>query len=154
MAGKIIAKNRRAYHDYDISEKIEAGIVLKGTEVKSIRAGKVNFADSFARIDHNELFLYNMHISPYEYGSYTNVPAARKRKLLLHKTQIKKLWQETCRSGVTLVPLSVYFTERGVAKIEIGLARGKKHYDKRQALKKKDARREIERALRNRKKGI
>jgi len=144
--GKVIAQNRKANHDYFIEETYEAGIVLQGTEIKSIRAGRVNLKDSFARIEKGEVFLYNMHISPYEQGNRYNHDPLRTRKLLLQRKQINKLIGETKEQGYSLVPLKMYI-KNGYAKVLIGLARGKKNYDKREDLKKKEAKREIERAF-------
>ncbi|WP_374721490.1 SsrA-binding protein SmpB [Peribacillus tepidiphilus] len=149
--GKQIAQNKKAYHDYFIEETYEAGIVLQGTEIKSIRAGRVNLKDSYARIHKGEIFLYNMHISPYEQGNRYNHDPLRTRKLLLHRREINKLIGETKEQGYTLVPLKVYL-KNGFAKVLIGLAKGKKQYDKREDLKKKEAKREIERAFRERQK--
>lgn len=146
--GKVIAQNKKAHHDYFIEETYEAGLVLKGTEIKSIRAGRVNLKDSFARIENGEVFLYNMHISPYEQGNRFNHDPLRTRKLLLHKNEINKLIGETQRQGYSLVPLKIYI-KNGVAKVLIGLAKGKKQYDKREDLKRKQAKRDIERALKN-----
>lgn len=148
---KIIATNRRARHDYFIEETYEAGIVLVGTEVKSIRQGKINIRDGHARVENGEVFLYNVHISPYEQGNIFNKDPLRVRKLLLHKREIRKLIGYIQQKGYTLIPLSVYF-KNGLVKIELGLGVGKKHYDKRQDLAKQDARRRIERELRERQK--
>ncbi len=148
---KIVAKNKKAYHDYFIEEKIEAGIVLTGTEIKSIRAGKANLKDSFATIKQGEVFLHNMHISPYEQGNRFNHEPTRARKLLLHRLEISKLIGKTKEKGYSLVPLSIYL-KKGLAKLEMGLAKGKKMYDKRHDEAKKDAQREIERAFRERQK--
>ena len=144
MGDNTVATNRRARHDYTILESFEVGIQLKGTEVKSLRAHKASLSDSFARIDGKELFLYNMHISPYEFGSYTNVEPKRKRKLLAHKKEIVKLTGYTTQKGITLIPLKVYF-KHGIAKVELALAKGKRQYDKRQAIKRREAKREVER---------
>ena len=150
-SGKQLAQNKKAYHDYFIEETFEAGIVLQGTEIKSIRAGKVNLKDSFARIQNGELYLHNMHISPYEQGNRFNHDPLRTRKLLLHKKEINKLIGETKETGYTIVPLKMYL-KNGFAKVLIGLGKGKKQYDKRNDLKKKEAKREIERAFRDRQK--
>ena len=140
---KLIANNKKAYHDYFIEEKHEAGIALHGTEVKSLRMGKCSIKEAFVRIENGELFIYGMHISPYEKGNIFNKDPLRTRKLLLHKTEINKLTGKIRERGYTLVPLQVYF--RGsLAKVEIGLARGKKLYDKRQEIAKQDMRREAE----------
>jgi len=149
---KVVAQNRKASHDYFIEETYEAGMVLKGTEIKSIRAGRVNLKDSFARVEDGEVFLYNMHISPYEQGNRFNHDPLRTRELLLHKDEIRKLIGATKEKGYTLIPLKVYI-RNGFAKVELALAKGKKLYDKRQAMAKRDAQREIERALRERQKG-
>lgn len=135
--------NRKARHDYHILETFEAGIALAGTEVKSLREGKGNLKDSFARVENGELYLYNMHISPYEKGNIFNRDPLRVRKLLLHKSQINKIAGQLVQKGYTLVPLQVYIKEN-LVKLEIGLARGKKLYDKRQEIAKKDQRREAE----------
>ncbi len=141
---KLVANNKKAYHDYFIDEKYEAGIVLHGTEVKSLRLGKCSVKESFIRIENGEVFVYGMHISPYEKGNIFNKDPLRVKKLLLHKTEINKLTGKVAEKGCTLVPLSVYFKE-GKAKMEIGLARGKKLYDKREDIAKKDERRANER---------
>lgn len=141
---KLIANNKKAYHDYFIEEKYEAGLVLHGTEVKSLRQGKCSIKESFIRIENGEMFIYGMHISPYEKGNIFNKDPLRPKKLLLHKREIMKLLGKIKEKGYTLVPLQVYFTS-GRAKIEIGLARGKKLYDKRDDIAKKDQRRENER---------
>ncbi|RWR13157.1 SsrA-binding protein SmpB [Siminovitchia fortis] len=149
--GKLVAQNRKANHDYFIEETYEAGIVLQGTEIKSIRAGRVNLKDSFARIQNGEVFIHNMHISPYEHGNRYNHDPIRTRKLLLHRKQINKLIGETKEAGYTLVPLKLYL-KNGYAKMLIGLGKGKKQYDKREDLKRKEAKRDIERAFRERQK--
>ncbi|NLZ93016.1 MAG: SsrA-binding protein SmpB [Firmicutes bacterium] len=146
MAEKVFAKNRKAYHDYHLEETYEAGMVLTGTEVKSIRAGRINLKDSYARIDNNELWVHNMHISPYEQGNRFNHDPLRKRKLLMHRREINRLIGLTREKGYTLVPTKVY-TNKGYIKVEIALARGKKLYDKRASLKEKEAKREMERAF-------
>lgn len=143
-AKKIVAVNRRARHDYEILENYHAGMSLVGTEVKSVRAGRVNFADSFCRIENNELWLYNMHIMPHEQGNRWNVEPLRKRKLLLHRWEINELRTKMEQKGLTVVPLALYF-QRGYAKIEIGLARGKKLYDKRESIAERDRDREQQR---------
>lgn len=148
---KVICENRKARHDYFIHETYEAGIALCGTEVKSLRQGKGNLKDSFARIKNNEIFLDNMHISPYEMGNIFNHDPIRIRKLLMHKKEIIKLQGKVNEKGFTLIPLKAYFC-RGKVKILLGLATGKKNYDKRQDLAKKDAKREMERALKERQK--
>ncbi|MBA4537077.1 SsrA-binding protein SmpB [Bacillus aquiflavi] len=149
--GKVVAQNRKAHHDFFIEETYEAGIVLQGTEIKSIRAGRVNIKDSFAKIQNGEIFLYNMHISPYEQGNRYNHDPLRTRKLLLNKKEIHKLMGETKEQGYSLIPLKIYL-KNGFAKVLIGLAKGKKKYDKREDLKKKEAKRDIERAFRERQK--
>lgn len=146
---KIICENRKARHDYFIHESFEAGIALVGTEVKSMRAGKANLKDSFARIKNNEIFIDNMHISPYEQGNIFNHDPLRIRKLLMHKAEIIKLAAKINEKGFTLIPLKAYFS-KGKVKIELGLATGKKNYDKRQALAEKAAKRDVERALKER----
>ncbi|MBD5535631.1 MAG: SsrA-binding protein SmpB [Lachnospiraceae bacterium] len=140
---KLVANNKKAYHDYFIEEKYEAGLVLHGTEVKSMRLGKCSIKESFVRIENNEVWVYGMHISPYEKGNIFNRDPLRPKKLLMHKVQIRKLVGQLAEKGFTLVPLQVYFKD-GRAKVEIGLARGKKLYDKRQDIAKKDQRREAE----------
>ena len=140
---KLVANNKKAYHDYFIDEKYEAGLVLHGTEVKAMRMGKCSIKESFVRIENNEVWVYGMHISPYEKGNIFNRDPLRPKKLLMHKAQIRKLTGQLAEKGFTLVPLQVYFKD-GRAKVEIGLARGKKLYDKRQDIAKKDQRREAE----------
>jgi SsrA-binding protein len=142
-----VAVNRRAYHDYFIDEKYEAGVVLTGTEVKSLRGGRCNLRDGFVRIDGNEAWLENVHISPYAQGNLMNHDPLRPRKLLLHRKQIATLIGKVRQKGYTLVPLRVYFS-RNHAKVEVGLARGKREYDKREAIAERDAKREIARAMR------
>ena len=145
---KIVSQNKKAFHDYCILETYEAGIVLQGTEIKSVRKGSVNLKDSFIRIKNDEAFIENMHIAPYEQGNRFNHEPLRTRKLLLHKKQIKKLQKEIKENGLTIVPTKLYFNTSKL-KVEISLARGKKLYDKRQDLKAKDAKRDVERALKN-----
>lgn len=149
--GKVVAQNKKAYHDYFIEETYEAGIVLQGTEIKSIRAGKVNLKESYARIHNGEAVLFGMHISPYEQGNRFNHDPLRTRKLLLHKREISKLIGETKEVGYALVPVKLYL-KNGFCKVLIGLAKGKKNYDKRESLKQKEAKRDIERAFRDRQK--
>ena len=149
---KLVANNKKAYHDYFIEEKYEAGLVLHGTEVKSLRMGKCSIKEAFIRIENGEVYAYGMHISPYEKGNIFNKDPLRPKKLLLHKQQIRKLIGSSAEKGYTLVPLQVYLRD-GRAKIEIGLARGKKLYDKRQDIAKKDQRREAEKELKIRLKG-
>ena len=146
---KIAAQNRKAYHDYFVEEKYEAGIELAGTEVKSIRAGTLNLKDSYCSVKDGELFLYGMHISPYEQGNIFNKDPVRVRRLLMHKREIRKLHALVKQDGYTLVPLSVYFKDARV-KVEIGLCKGKKNYDKRDAAAQRDARREMDRAMKTR----
>jgi SsrA-binding protein len=142
-----VAVNRRAYHDYFIDEKYEAGIVLMGSEVKSIRGGRANLRDGFVRVDGNAVWLENVHISPYVQANLMNHDPMRPRKLLLHRKQIATLIGKVRQKGYTLIPLRIYFA-RNHAKVEVGLARGKRQYDKRQAIAERDAKREIERAVR------
>lgn len=151
---KIIAKNSTAYHNYTIEDTIEAGIVLSGTEIKSIRQGKVNLKDSYATIRKGECFVYSMHISPYEYGNIYNKDPLRDRKLLLNKREINKLIGKIQTQGYSLVPISLYF-KGSLVKLEVGIGKGKKLYDKRQDIAKKDAERRMQKALReNQKKNI
>lgn len=145
---KIIAKNPTAYHNYNITEKLEAGIVLSGTEIKSIRNGKVNLKDTYVNIKNGEIFVYGMHISPYEFGNRNNVDPLRTRKLLLHRREIDKLYGMIKQKGVSIVPTSMYFSGNKV-KIELGIGKGKKLFDKREDLAKKDAEMKIKRALKN-----
>jgi SsrA-binding protein len=147
---KVVAKNRKAYHDYFIEEKFETGIVLKGTEVKSLREGRVNLQDSYASVHGNEIILHHCHISPYSHGNLMNHDPIRARKLLLHRKEINKLISKTQQKGLTLVPLRIYFSKRGHAKVEIGLAKGKKQYDRRESIKTREAGREVERAIKDR----
>ncbi len=149
---KVIATNRKAYRDYVVIESFEAGIELKGSEVKSLRDGKVNLEDGFARVDGNEIFLFNVHISPYAFSSYLNVESARQRKLLLHRAQIDRLAVQLAQKGLTLVPLKVYFTEKGIAKIELALCKGKKLYDKRHDIKKREIDMKLRKEMNNRRK--
>ena len=141
---RLIATNKKAYHDYFIEETYEAGIALHGTEVKSLRMGKCSIKESFVRIENEEVYIYGMHISPYEKGNIFNRDPLRVKKLLLHKSEIRKMKGKIAEKGYTLVPLKVYFN-RSLVKVEIGLAKGKKLYDKRQDIAKKDQRREAER---------
>jgi SsrA-binding protein len=145
---KVIAENRKAYHDYFIEEKYEAGLVLTGTEIKSIRNGRVNLKDSYARVEKGEIWLYQMHISPYEQGNRFNHEPLRRRKLLLRQREIVKLSSQIQLQGLTVIPLKIYL-KRGLAKLEIALCRGKKNYDKRQSLAERDAKRDMERQLRD-----
>lgn len=143
---KTVATNRKARFNYEILETYEVGIELKGTEVKSVRAGKVNLGEGYATVDNGEVFLKQVHISPYEQGNIFNVDPLRVRKLLLHKSEIKKLIGETTQKGYSLIPLSMYL-KKGKVKVQLALARGKKNYDKRESLAKKDAQRKIERVM-------
>jgi len=144
---KIVATNRKARHDYEVLDTFEAGIVLQGTEVKSLRQGKANLKDSYATIKNGEVFLLNMHISPYEQGNVYNHDPTRTRKLLLHKSEINRLIGKVEEKGMTLIPLKLYF-KRGKAKVELALARGKKLYDRRRDIAKRDAERELRRVYR------
>lgn len=149
---KLIAQNKRARHDYDILDTYEAGLVLMGTEVKALRAGRASLMDGFAQITDGEIWLHNVHIPEYTQGTWTNHAPRRKRKLLLHRAEIEKLIGKTQEGGLTLVPLSLYFSD-GRAKVEIALARGRKSYDKRRVLAERDAAREISREMGRRVKG-
>ncbi len=144
-----VSRNKKAYHDYFVIDSYEAGIELFGTEVKSVRQGKINLKDAWCTIDDGELFVNGMHISPYEFGNIFNRDPVRKRKLLMHKREINRLFGEIKQQGYTLVPLSAYF-KKGKLKIQVGLCKGKKNYDKRESIARKDAQREAERALRDR----
>lgn len=144
---KLIATNRRAQHEYEILETYEAGIVLSGTEVRSLRDNNCQLTDCYALIRGNEVWLHNVHISPYRNGGWDNPDPDRKRKLLLHRREIRTLEQKTREKGFALVPLSMYFSEASLVKVELALARGKKLYDKRQTIAKRDAERDIERAM-------
>ena len=146
---KVIAQNKRARHDYHIEDTFEAGLVLQGTEVKSLREGRASLVDGYASIDGEEAWLLNVHIPEYAQGTWTNHAARRKRKLLLHRKEIDKLAVKTKEGGLTIIPLSLYFKD-GRAKVEIGLARGKKDWDKRQSLAEQQAKREMARAVRYR----
>jgi SsrA-binding protein len=143
---EIIAVNRRARHDYDIQETYDAGLVLTGTEIKSVRARRVDLRDAYAQVERGEAWLHNMHISPYEPGSRENKDPRRTRKVLLHRREINRLMGRAVERGLTIVPLRLYL-ERGYAKIELGLGRGRRQYDKRKAIAEREARREQERAL-------
>ena len=147
---KLVAGNKKARHDYFIEDTYEAGIVLTGTEIKSVRQGKVSIKESYAKIEKGEVFIYGMNISPYEQGNRFNVDALRPRKLLLHKQEIRKLIGYTTLKGMTLVPLSMYINEDGRAKVELAAARGKKLYDKRQTIAGRDAARDIDRKMKER----
>ena len=144
---KTVANNKKAFHDYFIEEKFEAGIVLTGTEIKSIRAGRCSIKESYAEIDGGEVFLLGMNISPYEQGNIFNTDPLRPKKLLLHKREINRLIGAVTRDGLTLIPLQVYINHEGRAKVEIAIARGKKLYDKREDIAKKDASRKIDRLM-------
>ncbi len=145
-----IAKNHKAYRDYEILEKLEAGIELKGSEVKSLRMGRINLNDSFARIDGGQLILYNLHISPYAEASYLNVDSVRQRRLLVHKRQLLAWADKTSRRGLTIIPTRVYFNARGFAKLELALCKGKKLHDRRDDIKKRETDRELKRVLKSR----
>jgi len=147
---KIVANNKKARHDYFIDDVYEVGIVLTGTEIKSVRAGKVSIKESYAKIQDGEIVLIGMNISPYEQGNRFNTEPLRTRKLLLHKREIRKLFGLTTQKGLTLVPLRMYINENGLAKVEIAVARGKKNYDKREDIAKRDADRKMEQALKRR----
>jgi len=147
---KVVTTNRKAHRDYEVLEAVECGIELKGGEVKSIRAGNINLNDSFARIDSKGVILYNTHISPYAQASYLNEDPVRPRKLLLHKKQIDKLTGRLLQRGLTLVPLKAYFNDRGFLKIELGLCKGKKLYDKRHDIQRRETDLQMRRALKNR----
>lgn len=148
MKNNSTISNRKAYFDYEIIDKLEAGIVLTGTEVKSLRYGRANFKDSYARIKNGEVWIVNFHISPYEHGNIYNHDPLRERKLLLHKQEIKRLTRKTEEGGFTLVPLSLYF-KNGKAKIELALAKGKKSHDKRHDIAQRDQNRDMQRELKN-----
>jgi SsrA-binding protein len=147
---RILANNKKARHDYFIEEVYEAGMALTGTEIKSMRQGKLNLKESFARVEGNEIILYGMHISPFEQGNRFNVDPLRPRKLLLHRQEIRKLIGYTTLKGLTLVPLNVFLNEKGLAKIEIAVARGKKNYDKRDDIAKRDSDRRIQQEMKSR----
>lgn len=146
---KVIAQNRKARHDYFVEETYEAGLELKGTEVKSIRLGQVNLRDSFAQVRHGQLFVEGMHISPYEKGNIFNVNPMRPKRLLMHKAEIRKLEQAVMQKGLALVPLGIYLKD-GKMKLELAICRGKKLYDKRETIAKRDAERDVERSMKNR----
>jgi len=149
---KQIASNRKAYHDYTIDDTWEAGIVLTGTEVKALRAGRASLVDGFAEVENGEVWMQGVHIAEYSNGTWTNHTPRRRRKLLLHRSEIDRIERKVSEKGFTLIPLSLYFKD-GRAKVEIGLAQGKRQYDKRQSLAAKDARRDIEREVGRRAKG-
>ncbi len=148
---KVISKNRKAWHEYHIEETYEAGIVLTGTEVKSVRNARVNLKDSYAKVEGGEIFLYNMHISPYEPGNRFNHDPVRTRKLLMHKVEIRRLAGKIQEKGYAFIPLKIYLKE-GLVKIELGLARGKKLHDKRRDIAERDSKREMERQFREKQK--
>lgn len=145
---KLIASNKKARHDYFIEETYETGIVLTGTEIKSIRRGRASIKEGYAKVENGEMILYGMNISPYEQGNRFNVDPLRPRKLLMHKQEIRKLIGYTTQKGLTLVPLNLYINEKGLAKLELGVARGKKNYDKREDIAKRDAERRMQQAVR------
>jgi len=147
---KIIATNRKASRDYVILERLEAGIALKGSEVKSLREGRVNLTDSFARIEKSQVVLYNTHISPYVQASYLNVEPTRQRRLLLHRNQIEKLEGKLSQRGYTLIPLNLHFNDRGFVKAELGICKGKKAYDKREDIKRRETDLELRRVMKHR----
>jgi SsrA-binding protein len=149
LAQANIAENRKAYHDFHLLETFEAGVALLGTEVKAIREGRVNLRDSFARVDGGEVFLYNVHISPYSHRGYADHEPLRKRKLLLHKDEIRKLIGKTVEKGMTLIPVRMYF-KKGRVKVAVSLAKGKKEYDKRETIKKRETDRETRAAIKSR----
>jgi SsrA-binding protein len=148
-ADRIAVQNRKARHEFHVLDTWEAGIVLQGTEVKSLREGKANLQDSFARLDRGELWLYNLHISPYEMGNRFNHDPLRPRKLLMHRRELRRLVGEVEQKGLTLVPLDIHFSN-GIAKVKLALVRGKKLHDKRDALRERDDKRDVERAFKNR----
>ncbi len=149
QGNKVVAQNRKARHDYTIEDRVEAGLVLTGTEVKSLRAGRASLVDGYAYVDRGEAWLDAVHIAEYGQGTWTNHPPRRKRKLLLHKDEIEKLQAKVSQGGYTLVPLSLYFSN-GRAKVELAIAKGKKEYDKRQTLRERQDKREADRAMRTR----
>lgn len=146
---KVVANNKKARHDYFVEETYEAGIALTGTEIKSVRAGRVSIKESYAHIYNGEITILGMHISPYEQGNRFNVEPLRERKLLMHKREIFKLAGQIKTDGLTLIPLNVYINEAGCCKVEIGLCRGKKNYDKRESIAKKEANRKMDRAIKD-----
>lgn len=150
VMGKLLSQNKKARHDFFIEDTYECGIVLTGTEIKSARLGKINLKDSYAKIVDGEMFVFNMHIAPYEQGNRFNVDSKRPRKLLLHKKEIRKLLGATTQEGLTLVPLKVYLNPKGLAKMELAVAKGKKNYDKRDDLAKKAADRKMEQVMKSR----
>ena len=148
--GELLSQNKKARHDYFIEDTYECGIALTGTEIKSARQGKINLKDSYAKVKDGQVTVYNMHIAPYEQGNRFNVDSRRPRKLLLHKREIRKLIGYTSQDGLTLVPLRVYLNDRGLAKLELAVARGKKNYDKRDDMAKKDADRKMQQMMKKR----
>lgn len=148
--GKLISNNKKAYHDYFFEDTYEAGIVLTGCEIKSVRSGGVNLRDSFAKVEKGEIWVYNMHISPYEQGNRYNPDPMRPKKLLLNRQEIRRMEQAVTQKGLTLVPVKLYLNNRGRAKLQLAVARGKKLYDKRADLAKKDAARDMDRSRKNR----
>lgn len=148
MGQKIVCKNKKAFHEYHIDQTLEAGMVLSGSEVKSLRAGRANIKDGYAQVKNGEVFLYNVHISPYSFATQTGSDPLRVRKLLLHRREINKLIGKVQEKGIALIPLKIYFISNGKVKVELGLARGKKLHDKRAALKEKQSSREMQRELR------
>ncbi len=146
---KLLANNKKARHDYFLEQIFEAGLVLTGTEIKSVRNGGVNLRDSFARIDGGEVWVHNMHISPYEKGNRYNTEPLRPKKLLLNKQEIRKLLAETTQNGLTLIPVQVYMNHKGLVKMELAVARGKKTYDKRADIAKRDASRDMDRVMKS-----
>ena len=148
MGRKIVSNNKKAFHDFHIEETMEAGMVLTGAEVKSLRAGKANLRDGYGQLRQGEVYLYNVHISPYTYATDMQQDPLRTRKLLMHRREIRKLIGKLVEKGVALVPLKIYFIENGKAKVELGLARGKKQYDKRASLKEQESKREVARIMR------
>ncbi len=153
MPDERIATNKKAFRDYDIIESLEAGIELVGSEVKSLRNAHASLTDSFARVEKGQVFIYNLHISPYEQASYLNVEPTRARRLLLHRVQIRKLEEKTSQRGFTLVPLKLYFNSRGFIKVELALCKGKKLYDRREDIKRREVDMQIKRALRHNRRG-
>jgi len=151
MANNVIVTNRQARRDYEILETFEAGIELRGNEVKSLRERRANLKDSFARVDGREIFLYNLHITPYKYTTFEEIDPRRVRRLLLHKSQIRRLKGGVSQKSLTLIPLKLYL-KKNYVKVELALARGRRQYDKRESIKRKEAKRSIERAIRNKKK--
>ena len=151
-ADRLVAQNRKAWHDYTILDTIEAGLVLAGTEVKSLRVGKASLQESWATLEDGEVWVHQLHIPPYEMGNRWNLDPVRKRKLLLHRSEIDKLWKSLEQKGHTLIPLKLYFT-RGRAKLLLGIAKGRKSHDKREAIATREAKREIDRARRHQGRG-